>query len=48
MILNIRDKQEVERIQNNIIVETAKANAEKNIMEANALQSIYRIPGYVY
>jgi regulator of protease activity HflC (stomatin/prohibitin superfamily) len=47
MILNMRAKQEEQRIQNEMIVEGAKANAEKIIMEANALQSMYGIPGYV-
>ncbi len=47
MVLNMRAKQEEQRIQNEMIVEAAKANAEKIIMEANALQSMYGIPGYV-
>ncbi len=47
MILNMKAKQEEQRIQNNMIVEAAKANAEKIIMEANALQSMYGIPGFV-
>ena len=47
MILNMKAKQEEQRIQNNMIVEAAKANAEKNIMEADALQALYRIPGYI-
>ena len=47
MVLNMRAKQEEQRIQNNMIVEAAKANAEKIILEANALQSMYGIPGYV-
>lgn len=47
MVLNMRAKQEEQRIQNEMIVEAAKANAEKIIMEANALNSMYNIPGYV-
>ena len=47
MILNMRAKQEEQHIQNEMIVEAARANAEKIIMEANALQSMYGIPGYI-
>lgn len=47
MIMSMKAKQEEQRIQNDMIVEAAKANAEKIIMEANALQSMYMIPGYV-
>lgn len=47
MILNMKAKQEEQQIQNTMIVEAAKANAEKIILEANALQSMYLIPGYV-
>lgn len=47
MILNIRAKQEEQSIQNTMIIEAARANAEKIILEANALQSMYGIPGYV-
>ncbi len=47
MILNMRAKHEEQQIQNKMIIESAKANAEKIIMEAQALQSMYNIPGYV-
>jgi len=47
MILNMRAKQEEQKIHNAMIVEAARANAEKIIMEATALQSMYIIPGYV-
>lgn len=47
MISNMRAKQEEQLIQNQMIIEAAKANAEKIILEANALQSMYGIPGYV-
>ena len=43
----MRAKQQEQRIQNEMIVEAARANAEKIIMEANALQSMYGIPGFV-
>lgn len=46
MILTMKAKQEEQQIQNMMIVEAAKANAEKIIMEANALQSMYSIPGF--
>jgi regulator of protease activity HflC (stomatin/prohibitin superfamily) len=47
MVLNMKAKQDEQRIQNEMIIEAARANAEKIIMEANALQSMYGIPGYV-
>jgi len=47
MILNMEAKRKEQQIQNDMIIEAAKANAEKIIMEANALQSMYIIPGYV-
>jgi regulator of protease activity HflC (stomatin/prohibitin superfamily) len=47
MVLNIRAKQEEQRVQNQMIIEAATANAEKIIKEATALQSMYGIPGYV-
>jgi regulator of protease activity HflC (stomatin/prohibitin superfamily) len=47
MVFNMRAKQQEQRIQNEMIVEAARANAEKIIMEANALQSMYGIPGFV-
>lgn len=46
MILTMKAKQEEQQIQNMMIVEAAKANAEKIIMEANALKSMYLIPGF--
>ncbi len=46
MILQVKAKLEEQRINNEIIIEAAKANAEKIILEANALQSMYKIPGY--
>lgn len=47
MILNMKAKREEQLIQNQMIIESAQANAEKIIMEAKALQSMYDIPGYV-
>jgi regulator of protease activity HflC (stomatin/prohibitin superfamily) len=46
MILNIRAKQDEQRIQNEIIIETAEANAKKIMVEAEALKSMYNLPGY--
>lgn len=47
MIDNMKAKQKEQHIQNEMIIEAARANAEKIILEANALQSMYGIPGYV-
>jgi regulator of protease activity HflC (stomatin/prohibitin superfamily) len=46
MIINIKAKQEEQRIENEIIVERARANAEKIILEADALKSMYNLPNY--
>jgi hypothetical protein len=46
MMSQIKAKQDEQRVNNEIIIEAAKANAEKIIMEAKALQSMYQIPGY--
>lgn len=47
MILNMRAKQKEQLIQNEMIIEAAKANTGKIIMEAKALESMYKIPGYI-
>ena len=46
MISQIKAKQDEQRINNEIIIEGAKANAEKIMQEARALQAMYQIPGY--
>jgi regulator of protease activity HflC (stomatin/prohibitin superfamily) len=46
MMSQIKAKQDEQRINNEIIIESAKANAQKIILEAEALQSMYKIPGY--
>ncbi len=46
MILNIEAEREKKTIENQIIVDAARANAEKIRMEADALASMYQIPGY--
>lgn len=46
MILNIEAEREKKTIENMIIVDAARANAEKIRMEADALGSMYQIPGY--
>lgn len=47
MILNMEAKQKEQFIQNQMIIESAQANAQKIILEADALKSMYNIPGYV-
>lgn len=47
LIQNMRAKQEEQSINSAIIIEAAKANAEKIILEAKALSAMYSIPGYV-
>lgn len=46
IIAQVQARQEEQRINNAIIIETAKANAEKIMMEAQALRAMYDIPGY--
>lgn len=46
LIQNMLAKQEEQQINNKIIIEAAKANAEKIILEAKALSSMYGIPGW--
>ena len=46
MVLQVKARQEEQRINNAIIIETAKANAEKIMLEAKALREMYDIPGY--
>jgi regulator of protease activity HflC (stomatin/prohibitin superfamily) len=46
MILNMKAKQEEQRIQNEMIIESAKANAAKIMTEAQALKTMYELPGY--
>jgi len=46
MILNMKAKQEEQRIQNEMIIESATANAKKIMTEAEALRYMYELPGY--
>ena len=46
LIQNMLAKQEEQQINNKIIIEAAKANSEKIILEAKALSSMYGIPGW--
>ena len=46
MIMNMRAKREEQQISNQMIVESAQANAEKIKLEADALQAMYGIQGY--
>ena len=46
LIQNMLAKQEEQSINSAIIIDAAKANAEKIIMEAKALTAMYSIPGY--
>jgi regulator of protease activity HflC (stomatin/prohibitin superfamily) len=46
MILQVKARQEEQRVNNAIIIETAKANAEKIMLEAKSLREMYDIPGY--
>jgi regulator of protease activity HflC (stomatin/prohibitin superfamily) len=46
LIQNMRAKQEEQSINSAIIIEAAKANAEKIMLEAKALAAMYGIPGY--
>lgn len=46
MIAQVQARQEEQRINNAIIIESAKANAEKIMLEAQALRAMYDIPGY--
>lgn len=46
MIAQVQARQQEQRINNAIIIETAKANAEKIMLEAQALRAMYDIPGY--
>jgi regulator of protease activity HflC (stomatin/prohibitin superfamily) len=46
MIINIEAEREKKIIENQIIIDAARANAEKIRMEAEALSAMYGIPGY--
>lgn len=46
LIQNMLARQEEQSINSAIIIETAKANAEKIILEAKALAAMFSIPGY--
>ena len=46
MVLNMKAKQEEQVIRNEMIIAEAKATAAKTQMEAEALLSMYNIPGY--
>ena len=47
LIQNMLAKQEEQKINSAIIIEAAKANAEKIMLEAKALSAMYGIPGYM-
>ena len=47
LLARIQARQEEQKINNHIIVETAKANAEKLTLEAQALQAMHNVRGYV-
>lgn len=47
LLARIQARQEEQKINNQIIVETAKANAEKLTLEAQALQAMHNVRGYV-
>jgi len=47
LVQNMLAKQEEQKINSAIIIEAAKANAEKIILEAKALSAMYGIPGYI-
>jgi hypothetical protein len=46
IVQNMLAKQEEQKINSAIIIEAAKANAEKIMLEAKALAAMYGIPGY--
>ena len=46
LVQNMLAKQEEQKINGAIIIEAAKANAEKIMLEAKALATMYGIPGY--
>lgn len=46
LVQNMLAKQEEQKINSAIIIDAAKANAEKIILEAKALSAMYGIPGY--
>ena len=47
LVQNMLTKQEEQKINSAIIIDAAKANAEKIILEAKALSAMYGIPGYI-
>jgi len=47
LVQNMLAKQEEQKINSAIIIEAAKANAEKIMLEAKALSTMYGIPGYI-
>lgn len=46
MLINIEAERDKKVVENQIIIDAARANAEKIKMEAEALNSMYQIPGY--
>ena len=46
LILNMRAKFEEKQIENQILIETARATAEKIGLEAKAMREMWAIPGY--
>jgi len=46
MIINIQAEREKKSVENMMIIEAAQANAKKIMLEAEALSSMYGIPGY--
>ena len=47
LLSRVQARKEEQSINNHIIVETAKANAEKLTLEAQALQAMHNVRGYV-
>jgi hypothetical protein len=46
MVMNMEAEKKKKTIENSILIETAQANAQKIRLEAEALMSMYTIPGY--
>jgi len=46
MVMNMKAEKEKKTIENAMLIETAQANAQKIRLEAEALMSMYTIPGY--
>lgn len=46
MVMNMEAEKKKKTIENSMLIETAQANAQKIRLEAEALMSMYTIPGY--